>query len=97
MTPREGWRASRQIRSPADLADVIRDVAEAVRVGDLKQVTLKDAPVPAVESVDQLAADGPWPDYLELHFQDTRSGRRFRLVAETYHGAGGRWEPEPSS
>ena len=87
MTPRE-------IRSPGDLADVIRRVAEAVRAGDLLPFKpAKPPPLLGIETdIRKLDAEGPWPDYLELHFKDVRTGQRFRLVAETYHGAGGHWE-----
>lgn len=92
MTPRSNWMVPREIESPGDLADVIRTVASAVRDDDLRQITPGTAPFGRVIDIRQIAPEGPWPDYLELLFEDARTGKRFRLVAETYHGAGGLWE-----
>jgi hypothetical protein len=38
----------------------------------------------------------PWPnDVIEMQFQHRESQRCYRVVCETYHGAGGRWEAVP--
>lgn len=92
MSSRKSWMTPREIRSPGELAEVIRSVAEAVRAGDLRAVTPSNPPLIAAIDIRQIAPEGPWPDYLELHFEDAQTGERFRLVAETYHGAGGLWE-----
>ena len=44
------------------------------------------------EAISKIPDDGPWPDYIEMHFEDAKSGERYRLSVETYHGAGGSWE-----
>jgi hypothetical protein len=36
-------------------------------------------------------------DYLEHTFSCINCDQRFRLAVETYHGAGGRWEPVAAS
>lgn len=95
MTPQPRWMTPRQINSPGDLADVIKVVSDAVRAGELNQITPGGAPFATHEDIRRIVPGGPWPDYLELHFQDVRTGKRFTLVAETFHGAGGRWEPVP--
>ena len=83
-----------EIRTPQDLAHVIRTVKKSLEEGVLRESSywpegrvrfhlpsFKDVPV-----------NGPWPDYLEYYFEEPSTGRRFRLVCEIYHGDGGRWE-----
>src|SRR5688572_5350115 len=86
------WITLRDISSPGELADVSKSVVTAVRNGGLIQVTPSDTLFSSPLDILQIAPDGPWPDYLELHFKEPQTTKRFRLVAETYHGAGGRWE-----
>ncbi|MEZ5988368.1 MAG: hypothetical protein R3F30_04465 [Planctomycetota bacterium] len=92
MKPEENWMTPRQIDSPDDLAEVVRAVAEAVAVGDLRQINANDLPFSTSDDIRRINSTGPWPDYLELHFEEVRTGTRYRLVVETYHGTGGRWE-----
>ena len=47
----------------------------------------------STDSFDSLSLNGPWPDYIEHHFECNGCGQRFRLAVETYHGTGGTWEP----
>lgn len=91
MTRRTNCMVPREIHSPGDLADVIRCLASAVRNGDMRQVTPSTTPFATPVDIMAIAPEGPWPDYLELHFEGTQIGNRFSLVAETYHGVGGRW------
>ena len=77
-----------EIKSPAQLAQAIRVVR-----GNLADGTLVEASSDAPGAFDSLQEGAPWPDYIEHEFNCSRCGQRFRLVAETYHGAGGRWEP----
>ena len=92
MIQRTRWDAPRELDSPGRLANLLEEVKEAVRAGELIQITLPGSPFATKESVQHLLPGGPWPDYLELYFEDSRTGKRYRLVAETYHGRGGRWE-----
>jgi hypothetical protein len=91
MTDRGKWTSSRDISSPAELADVIRVVAEAVRSGELRALALSDEPFTESCDILQLSPTGPWPDFLDLRFEEVETGKRFRLKVETYHGTGGRW------
>ena len=95
MTQRTRWDTPRDLDSRDDLANLLGEVKEAVRNGELHQITLPGAPFATKEDVQKLLPGGPWPDYLELHFEDRQTGKRYRLVAETYHGRGGRWEQVP--
>jgi hypothetical protein len=95
MTQRTRWDAPRDLDSPNDLAKLLAEVKEAVCTGELNQITLPSEPFATKEDVQSLLPGGPWPDYLELYFEDGKTGKRYRLVAETYHGCGGRWEKAP--
>lgn len=77
-----------RIDSRAVLEALIVQLKEAVAEGALQQYTPSDAPF----ALNEMEPAGPWPDYLEAWFRDPTSGRRYRLVAETFHGSGGRWE-----
>ncbi|MCC7124476.1 MAG: hypothetical protein IT178_06495 [Acidobacteria bacterium] len=72
---------------------MITIVAQAVRDGDLRQVASGATVFGADEDILAIVPEGPWPDYLKLHFVDTRTGMRFKLTVETYHGSGGSWGP----
>jgi hypothetical protein len=80
------------ISTPARLAEVIREIKRYLGNGELRQVSRPSASF-STEDVSRIPEAGPWPDYLEAHFED-RQGKRYRLTAETYHGAGGSWGPE---
>ncbi len=88
------WSEPRRIDSPGDLADLLEELAKAVEEGRLHQVRPGDAAFATWQDVRKLPRNGPWPDYLELHFREAATGRRYKLSVETYHGAGGKWEPE---
>ena len=45
----------------------------------------------AVTAAKDLAEAGPWPDYIDMSFEDD-AGNRYRLEVETYHGTGGSWK-----
>ena len=92
MNERRKWASSRDLNSPTELADAIRIVADAVRSGKLRPLVRTDDPCSEACDIRQLAPNGPWPDYLEMSFEEVATGERFRLAAETFHGTGGRWE-----
>ncbi len=52
----------------------------------------RDAPF-AIRDVHAIPDEGPWPDYVEVYFEDSR-GKRYKLAVETYHGFGGSWAPD---
>ncbi|MEJ1965148.1 MAG: hypothetical protein WDO56_27865 [Gammaproteobacteria bacterium] len=58
--------------------------------GSLRQIKPADTPF-ALNDIRNVPESGPWPDYVEAYFED-RSGQRYKLVVEAYHGAGGSWE-----
>lgn len=41
----------------------------------------------------EISESGEWEDILSYVFKCNFCGKRFRLSAETYHGAGGKWQP----
>jgi hypothetical protein len=67
-------------------------VAAAVRSGGLRQVASERSHLQTAVDITRIPHEGPWPDYIELYFVDVSSGNCFSLVAETFHGAGGRWD-----
>jgi hypothetical protein len=81
-----------QVQSPGDLEMVLRVVQANLRDG-----TIAPEPLPtsllAPADVATLPLQGPWPDVIRAAFRCTQCGERFELSVETYHGAGGRWQP----
>ena len=74
------------------LSALLRELSSAVAAGTLEQLRADESPLELAD-LSGIPDDGPWPDYLELHFRDQGSGRRYRLEVETYHGSGGSWGP----
>ena len=85
------FRTRYQIATPGELTKVIRAVRGSLAKGELTDIT-QPAHSPSGK-FGELSEVGPWPDYIEHYFSCNGCGHRFRLVAETYHGAGGEWEP----
>jgi hypothetical protein len=85
-------RVRRVIVSPADLQSVLRQLHAAIPAGALSHASSAMAGHGACDIAGLPPADGPWPDLIHAEFRD-RAGRRYRLSAETYHGAGGDWAP----
>ena len=82
---------TRAIESPVQLTALLREIKTAVADGVLQQTT-PDAPqLLADTSFAEIVEEGPWPDYIEMFFVVSQTGQRYRLVAETFHGAGGSW------
>jgi hypothetical protein len=80
------------VRSPGEFVRVLQAVREALADGTLVQVKPPDAPY-ALDDIRTVSDDGPWPDYVEAHFENIKTGARYRLAVETYHGSGGSWKP----
>ena len=68
------------------------DVKRCLADGSLRQIRPVNAPF-ALHDLMSVPDEGPWPDYVEAHFEDS-SGQRYSLIVETYHGAGGSWKRE---
>lgn len=79
-----------EIRSPQEFIEVLRRVRSALASGSLCQFKPVDAPF-AMDDITVVNDAGPWPDYVEAYFEDPATRARYKLTAETYHGAGGRW------
>lgn len=88
------WTAPRRIDSPEELAEFLRVISDAINNGGLMQVFPDNAPFATKDDIRSMSPDGPWPDYLEVYFQDAKTGKHYKLAVETYHGSGGTWEPE---
>jgi len=80
------------IQAPQDLVQILQEVRRALAEGTLKQIKPADAPE-AMEDISTIDDAGPWPDYIEAYFENQKTGARFKLSAETFHGAGGKWQP----
>jgi len=83
------------IRSPGELAERIRWIQAQVESGQLRQRARDPAGLWEWIDIREVPATGPWPDYLELHFEEVRGGATWTLTVETYHGVGGRWQQTP--
>lgn len=81
-----------EICQPKDLRQVIRvaraNLADGTIVEERDRFAL--AMAPPFQTIEE---NGPWPDYIDVTFRCAHCGQLFRLDAETYHGAGGRWRP----
>ena len=79
------------IRSPGELAKAIRVVQGNLSDGTLEEIEgLGSSNAPFLSDVSE---HGPWPDHMEYHFKCVWCGSRYKLTAETFHGAGGSWSP----
>jgi len=81
----------RRISSSAEFGEFLRLLKQAVSRGAFRQLWPKKDWV-SEEAISKIPDDGPWPDYIEMHFEEANSGERYRLSVETYHGTGGTWE-----
>ena len=79
------------ISSPAELAAVLRMARESVLAGTLRQTNPMETLFPRL-NIANISDVGPWPDLIEMQFEDA-DGARYRLSVETFHGAGGEWLP----
>jgi hypothetical protein len=77
------------ISTPEELVAVLREVNAYVAQGRLRQLRIANPLIPETSAKD-LAEAGPWPDYIDMSFEDD-AGNRYRLEVETYHGRGGSW------
>jgi hypothetical protein len=77
------------ISSPAQLTKVLRQAKRCLADGTLRHIDSAESQF-AVPDLAKVADEGPWPDYIEAHFEDDH-GHQYKLAVETYHGAGGTW------
>jgi hypothetical protein len=81
-----------EVHRPNDLEMALRVARANLRDGTLVPEPIAGSILPPV-AIEKLNAAGPWPDVIESAFRCSQCGQRFRLGVETYHGAGGRWQP----
>lgn len=93
MSPRQFPDVVVSLATPSDMMRLVDQVKKLVDLGRLRQVQEEDW-FGEVTKLTELTPDGPWPDLVHMVFCDV-DGRRYRLEVETFHGAGGSWEPEP--
>ncbi len=79
-----------RISSRGELVELLQEIKRCIAGGTLQQVKPGNAPF-AVNDILTVPDEGPWPDYLEAFFEDSRA-RRYKLTVETFHGAGGSWQ-----
>lgn len=83
-----------ELRSPAQLARVIGKVRASVEANALLYQSFEsDRELVGQIPFGLLAVSGPWPDVMRYHFTCPSCKASFILDAETYHGAGGTWQP----
>lgn len=81
------------IDGPVALKRVLASLRADVEAGRLVQYFDPEALLGTDRHLAEIPLEGPWGDYLELYFRSPRTGERYRLTAETYHGQGGAFEP----
>ena len=81
------WRIS----SAAKFGEFLRLLKQEVARGSFRQLA-PQSDWKSQEPINKIPDDGPWPDYIEMYFEDAETSDRYRLSVETYHGAGGNWE-----
>jgi hypothetical protein len=89
-----GIPATRKIETPGELAALLREIKAAIAAGILEQIRPDPSPFATDAAISDVADNGPWPDYMEMRFRVPGTAVRYKLAAETYHGAGGTWGPD---
>jgi hypothetical protein len=59
-----------------------------VSLGELVQIPTS-SPFATETSVLDVNVEGPWPDYIEWHFECASGLKRYKFTADPYHGSGG--------
>ena len=90
--PNKPWRQTWSITQPGQLEDVLAILGQAVRKGELEEVESLGGPPVGPQRLGDFEVTGPWPDVIHLQFRDRETQVRYRLLCETFHGAGGRLE-----
>lgn len=85
---------SKSIHTPAELSVILRELKQAVASGELEPTEPSVPSFATDATLSDIPEDGPWPDYIELHFRAPNTGQHYKLSVETYHGTGGAWSEE---
>ena len=82
-----------EVRTPVELAEIIRTTQQYVRQGTIVESDWWPANEIALNRTPFLSVSdkGPWVDVLIYYFECSACQQLFQLSAESYHGAGGRW------
>lgn len=83
-----------EIQTPGDLEMVLRVLKANVVDGTIQQDPAAPGRIMPPVDVVSLPEEGPWPDIVEETFRCRSCDQEFRLEAETFHGAGGKWRPQ---
>ena len=59
-----------------------------VALGEIKQSPGSSQFATNVSVLD-VKVEGPWPDYIEWHFESASGAKRYKFTANPYHGSGG--------
>lgn len=81
-----------KVKSPNDLRLLLSEIRSEVGKETLRQLPAKEGGWQTEIAIQKIPEEGPWPDYIEIDFEVTQSGERYRLTAETFHGCGGSWQ-----
>ena len=83
-----------ELKSPAQLARLIGKIRAAVNAQTLHYESFEsDRELIGQPSFSDVSSIGPWPDVMRYHFSCCSCRASYLLIAETYHGAGGTWQP----
>ena len=83
---------TRTIHSAMELAQMLRELKQAVAQGVVRQVHPRQTVLLREIRLEDIPDKGPWPDYIEMYFEDVNTRDVYRLSVETYHGIGGSCE-----
>lgn len=75
-----------------ELAQMLRELKRAVVQGIVRQVHPQQTVLLREIPLEDIPDKGPWPDYIEMYFEDVNTRAVYKLSVETYHGVGGSWE-----
>lgn len=80
------------INSPVEFIHVLRQIKQAVALGEIRQIYPAQSIGLRKISIADVLNEGPWPDYIEMYFEEVKTQVTYKLTAETYHGTGGSWQ-----
>ena len=86
--------SDQKIASPSTLSWIIIEIKKNISSGLLEQVYPESemSIIATKESIHEIPDQGPWMDYIEMYFKNTKCSSIYKLTAETFHGTGGEWK-----
>ncbi len=82
----------RAIRSSIEFSHILQELKRATALGEMRQIHLPQSALFEEIFLKNIPDEGPWPDYVEIYFEEASTGDAYKLTVETYHGAGGSWQ-----